>query len=89
MRGRGKGENNQHIQKNVLNIIWIYYKAEEKKIAKTNLKKINYEIPLPPCSPPQIMYEEYLFVFLFFVDIQGVSKSYLLKYQNISKTAKC
>ena len=65
------------------------FKAEEKKFAKTNLKKINYEIPLPPCSPPQIMYEEYLFVFLFFVDIQGVSKSYLLKYQNISKTAKC
>ena len=66
------------------------FKAEEKKFAKTNLKKINYEIPLPPCSPPQILYEEYLFVFLFFVDIQGVSKSYLLTYnQNISKAAKC
>ena len=57
----------------------------EANEAPKNVKKNQ----LGNSSPPQIMYEEYLFVFLFFVDIQGVPKSYLLKYQNISKTAKC
>ena len=83
--GGKKGENNLQIKKN---IIWNYYKVEEKNLQKKS-KKNQLGISSPPCSPPQIMYEEYLFVFLFFVDIQGVPKSYLLKYQNISKTAKC